>query len=356
MEVEKVVSFYIGEMEDYLLYSELSENAKGELRQKLKEIAEIERFHSQFWENILKKHGVNPPEVRELRGKKKLITLLSRLFNPAVIVSLLEMGESRTVKEYFSFLKEGNLNSEEQETLKKIILDEIEHETFFSKEAKEFGLSNVRDFVLGMNDGLVEILGTTTGLSAVYPDKPFLVGISGLVVGVAGALSMAIGAFVSVKSQKEVNRALKEELEILTEVAPERAREKVKEELIERGVPEKVAERLSETEELRNLVKIITSAEDESEIRSALFTGTAYLFGAAFPVLPYFLLPSSLISLPVSLLLAGAVLGAVGGFIALFSGIDVKRKAIEMVGAGFSAAGLSFLFGKLLQSVAGVGV
>lgn len=356
MKVEKVVSFYIGEMEDYLLYSELSKNCRGELRQKLKEIAEIEKFHSQFWENILKRHGVNPPQVRELHGKKKLIAFLSCFINPALLVSLLEMGESKTVKEYFSFLKEGNLNPEERNLLKKVILDEIEHETFFSKEAKEFGLSNVRDFVLGMNDGLVEILGTTTGLSAIYPDKPFLVGVSGLVVGVAGALSMAIGAFVSVKSQKEVNRTLKEELEILTEVAPDRAMEIIKEELVEKRVPETVAERLSKTEEPKNLVKVITSGEEESEIRSAFFTGAAYLFGASFPVLPYFLLPSSLISLPVSLLLAGTVLGVVGGFIALFSGINVKRKAAEMVGAGFSAAGLSFLFGKLLQSILGVGV
>ncbi len=356
MEVEKVVSFYIGEMEDYLLYRELSERAKGELCQKLREIAEMEREHALFWKKVLTRAGVNPPEVKELSAGKKLIVLLSKVINPALLISLLETGESGTVKEYFSFLNEGSLPAEERTHLRRIILDEIEHETFFSEEAKNLGLSNVRDFVLGMNDGLVEILGTVTGLSAVYPDKPFLVAVSGSVVGVAGALSMGIGAFVSVRSQKQVNQALREKLKILSEVAPEKAKVKLKEELIERGLPEEVAERLIKEEDIKNLIQIITAGGEESELRSALFTGSAYILGVLFPVLPFFIFPSSLVALPVSLLLAGGVLSGVGGLIALFSGIDTKKKAGEMLGAGLSAAGLSFLFGKLLQSFTGIGL
>jgi len=89
-------------------------------------------------------------------------------------------------------------------------MDEIEHEEIFSKSKQLLHVENLRDFILGMNDGLVEILGAVTGLSAAYVNNPFMVAISGLIVGVAGALSMGIGSFISVRSQREMNEGNKE--------------------------------------------------------------------------------------------------------------------------------------------------
>jgi len=69
----------------------------------------------------------------------------------------------------------------EREKLKEILAEE---ELKFTEL-----LNHVRDMVLGMNDGLMEILSVTAGLAGACGD-PFMVGLSGLVVAIAGSLSM----------------------------------------------------------------------------------------------------------------------------------------------------------------------
>ncbi len=107
--------------------------------------------------------------------------VLRRVLGAGAVASLLEMGERDAVKKYYRFLTEysSEMSEDEREKLKNVILDELEHEKFFREEEKAFHTENIRDLVLGMNDGLVEILGAVTGLSAVYPNRPELVGISG---------------------------------------------------------------------------------------------------------------------------------------------------------------------------------
>ena len=51
---------------------------------------------------------------------------------------------------------------------------------------------------------------------------------------------------------------------------------------------------------------------------------------------------------------AGLALALVGGMIALVSGISLRRKVTEMIVAGFSAAGLAYLFGHFVQMLFGI--
>ena len=61
--------------------------------------------------------------------------------------------------------------------------------------------------MLGMNDGLVEVLSVSVGLAGVY-GNPFYVALGGLIVGIGGVLSMAIGVLISVRGTEtsEVKR------------------------------------------------------------------------------------------------------------------------------------------------------
>jgi VIT1/CCC1 family predicted Fe2+/Mn2+ transporter len=256
------------------------------------------------------------------------------------------------------FFRHADLDAVEKRRLRAIILDEIEHETYFKQTAQTLGVGNLRDFVLGMNDGLVELLGTVAGLSAVYPGNPLLVAVSGLVVGIAGSLSMGIGAFVSVRSQRQVNKGARERMELLLEINPERAVQTYRGELVDSGVPPSLADETARVlgQNKGALAKLILpSGEDESEIRSALFTGGAYLLGVIFPVMPYFLASSSLVALPFSIILAGLSLAVVATIVAMLSGITIKKKIVEMVVSGLTAAGLSYGFGTLMRSVFGLG-
>ena len=167
---------------------------------------------------------------------------------------------------------------------------------------------------------------------------------------------MGIGAFISVRSQRQVHNGARARLELLFTVAPERAVRNYQAELVASGVPAPLAEEIARTlgtnrEALANLV---LPASQDNECRAGLWTGGAYLGGMLFPVLPYFFASSSLLALPVSIALAGVALTLAALVVAVLSGMSLKHKIWEMVVAGVSAAGVSYAFGTLIRSVFGL--
>jgi VIT1/CCC1 family predicted Fe2+/Mn2+ transporter len=354
--IELAEKFYRDEYTDSVLYSKLAKAEKdGRVKAEFQRLARIESEHASFWYEFLKRRGVRPKKPKIGRLHFTSVFLLRKTLGAGAVASLLEMGEGDAVKKYYRFLTEYSpeMNENERQKLREVILDELEHEKFFREEEKTFHTENIRDLVLGMNDGLVEILGAVTGLSAVYPNRPELVGISGLIVGVAGSLSMGIGAFISVRSQRQVNEALREKMEVLFRVSPERAKEEIMERLMDGGLPAEIAEKTAKelAEKGDAVISLLLGESGEDEVRSALYTGLAYLLGVVFPVTPYFLASSSLTALPFSVLLAGTALGIVGTMVALLSGISLRKKALEMVSTGLGAAFLSYLFGRLMEAL-----
>lgn len=354
-EVEPAKKFYEDEYRDSVLYARLAKGEKDEaLRREFLRLSNIESKHTKFWRDFLAKRGVEVPQVRAGRLRVLSVKFLRKLLGPGAVASLLEMGENSAVEKYFEFLTGFELEGDEQKALSEVILDELEHERFFAETKKRFHTENIRDFVLGMNDGLVELLGAVTGLSAVYVNAPRIVGISGLIVGVAGALSMAIGAFISVRSQRQVNESVRKRMEVLFRVSPGRARDELLARLRESGMPEEIAEEVVEklASNHEALMKLLVGEEeDENEFRSAIYTGIAYILGVAFPVLPYFLAHSSLEALPFSILLAGTALAIVATLISVLSGISIRTKVGEMLTTGLGAAFLSYLFGRLMEGL-----
>ncbi len=278
----------------------------------------MEKGHARFWREFLKRRDEDIPQAKGRIGQT-FVSLLSRVINPLLVVGLLEMGEAKAYTTYYEFLKfhGEELSLEELQALRTIILDELSHESFFREKIEEMGLSNIRDMVLGMNDGLVELLGVVAGLSAVYRNEPFIVGASAMVVGVAGAISMGIGAFISVRSQRQVNEAIREREKIVAELSGKKV----------------------ETAELA----------EESELKASLFTGLSYMTGVAFPVVPFFLLDDSLTALMLSVILAVLILGCVGVLVAFLSGISIGKKVSEMILSALLATLASFSVGKLVK-------
>jgi len=348
--------FYRDEYADSILYSILAKNESNkEVAEEFKRLSEIESRHAKFWREFLERHGGRVPKTGVKRVTLWSVKILRKLLGPGFVASLLEMGENSAVQKYFKFLTDyaDRFTPEELEEIKEVILDELEHEKFFREEEKRFHVENTRDLVLGMNDGLVEILGAVTGLSAVYPSNPEIVGVSGLIVGVAGALSMAIGTFVSVRSQRQVKESIRDRMEVLFRVSPKRASEELVEKLVEGGMPEDIARDVARNLENNSdaMMGLLLPEAEENENRAALYTGLAYLLGVAFPVAPYFFTSNSLVALPISVLLAGSALAIVATLISLLSGISIKKKVAEMVTTGLGAAFLSYMFGKLMESV-----
>lgn len=349
--------FYHDEMRDHVTYLALAGSERNaRLRELLGRIASMELRHAGFWKTYLETRGAAPPAFRMSRPRLWALRALQKLVDARLLVSLLELGESSAYQRYFACLKTAPLDEHERSALRAIVLDELEHEVLFRKESQQLGGRHIRDYVLGMNDGLVEILGAVTGLSAVYAGDPQFVAASGLVVGIAGALSMGIGAYISVRSQRQVNEGRRTRMEVLFDVAPQKAVAEYHERLVESGLPEdaagELARRVGDNREA--VAKLLLEEVHENELRSGLYTGFAYLLGVLFPVLPYFLADDSLTALIGSFALAGVALATTAVVVSVLSGVSLKRKVIEMLTAGFGAAAIAYAFGTLVQRVFGI--
>lgn len=352
------LKFYRGEINDSYTYQYLARLEKDKKRKRmLIGLANIEKRHADFWKNYLERRNTEIPEAK-FGGVKKFAVWLTRKFlGVRVTVSLSEMGESSAIESYYEFYEHGDLSEEERKKLKLIILDELEHEKFFLNEKKILHTENIRDMVLGMNDGLVEILGAVTGLSAVYYNNPLLVGLSGLIVGVAGSLSMGIGAYVSVRSQRQVNEGSRRKLKIILDISKRRVTEEIKTRLVDLGASDKDARELAEKMSLDGgVVNKLVPEEKVNEKRAAVYTGLAYILGVFFPVVPYFFAPNTAIALPLSIVFAGLALSIVSAIISVMSGISAKKKVTEMIVLGLGAAALSYGFGTFVNLFFGTSI
>jgi len=103
------------------------------------------------------------------------------------------------------------------------------------------------------------------------------------------------------------------------------------------------------------MIGLLTEATPSNEIRSAIFTGTAYIIGVLFPVLPYFIAKNSFVALVLSAAFAGLALATVASIITLTAGSNAfRRKITEMVVTGLGAAAASYAFGLLVQTIFGI--
>ncbi len=356
-EIDKALSFYKEEAHAAALYSYIAKVEKeGASKERFNELCKTESAHTKFWYRFLKNRGQEPKNSTaspNLAWSKLQRTILG----PRLFTSVLEMSESASTEDYYEFLNSVEMSDEEREGLKRIIEDELDHESYFDGQQSALPVNNIRDFIMGMNDGIVELLGTVTGLSAVYPTNPLFVGVNGMVVGLAGALSMGIGTFVSVRSQRQVNEGIRKKMQLLFGVSKDRAKQELVNKLSDSGMPEdmssEVADKIGENQD--SMIGLLVEESNENELRSAAFTGLAYIIGVVFPVLPYFIMGSSFAALALSALLAGLALSIVATVVSVTAGNpNVKGKIAEMVISGLGAAVVSYLFGLLVQGVFGI--
>ncbi|KAM0942894.1 putative Ccc1 family protein [Dioscorea sansibarensis] len=81
-----------------------------------------------------------------------------------------------------------------------VITDEIDHATQRAQW--------LRAAILGANDGLLTTTSLMLGVTAAKDDKRSVI-LSGMAGAIAGAFSMAVGEFVSVSTQRDIEKAMK---------------------------------------------------------------------------------------------------------------------------------------------------
>ena len=226
---------------------------------------------------------------------------------------------------------------------------------------KGYGGGNLRAAVFGVNDGLVSntslimgVAGASAGAGAVVT-----AGVAGLL---AGALSMAAGEYISMRSQREMfEYQIGLERDELGEYPQEEAEELA---LIyaARGMDLEEARRIT-----RALVKNPEAALDAlareelglnpddlgSPWGAALFSFVAFAAGAVLPLVPFLLgLPLSR-AIVVAAIVAGIALFGVGAALSLFTGRRAMAGGLRMVLIGGGAGVVTWLIGSLLGAAIG---
>jgi len=231
-----------------------------------------------------------------------------------------------------------------------------------SDSPKRIGGNALRAAVLGANDGLVSNFCLIMGVAGAGGARGaiLIAGIAGLL---AGALSMALGEWLSVQSARELyaHQLRLEGAEL--EERPEEEERELRAIYESRGIPSNEAGTLA-----RRIVRgdrrtaLATMAREELGIDPEELGGSAWVasvtsfllfaLGAAVPLVPFLVAegPGAVIAASI---LAGTTLAGVGAFITRLTGQPPVRAALRQLAFGAVAAAITFGIGRLVGTAIG---
>jgi VIT1/CCC1 family predicted Fe2+/Mn2+ transporter len=354
-----------GERDAVFLYERLAVAEKNpDLSLLYRKLADTERRHVAFWEGRLKESGAVVPPFRPSFKTRMTARFASRYGAQSVVSSIAKI-ESGAANGY-----EGQSDAESVGMPR----EERSHARVFGALARSSaglpggevarfegrhraGGNALRAGTLGANDGLLSVYSLVMGVAGAGVGKReiLVTGVAGLL---AGALSMALGEWISVQSSRELyERQIGIERQELEETPEEEMEELA---LIYRAKgldPEQAratAERIisggGETA-LDTLVREELAIDKEqlggSAWEAAITSFGLFAVGAIIPVLPYAFFSGSAGILASSL---ASVVGlfAIGALTTLMTGKNPLLYGLRHVAIGLAAAAVTFGIGRLI--------
>lgn len=345
------------------VYRDLASRRTGEERDILLALAEAERRHEEHWLELL-----GDDVGRPLRGdvRTRVLGWLARRFGSVFVLALAQRAEAR-----------GSYEKDDDATAQMAADERIHEEVVrgLATRGRNRISGTFRAAVFGANDGLVSNLALVLGIGASGASQSavLLTGLAGLL---AGALSMAAGEFVSVRSQRELLEAsapgphARAALPHLDVEANELA-------LVyrARGMTEDAAQERAR-EVLASFGTIPTPAlgvpalspsgagpvpggpEDEHEtVGTAVGAGAAsfcfFASGALIPVLPYLFGLDGWPAVAIASVLVGIALLGTGATVGVLSGGPPVRRALRQLAIGYGAAAATYALGLLFGTTVG---
>lgn len=365
-DTERYRENYLGEQEGIFLYQMLAETERDpHLAELYRKIAEIERRHSGVWEDYLRDAGVTPPQYTP-NWRIRTLGWLARRFGTGAVLPIVSSMEQEAMDVY---------DHQPEARAVGMPADERSHARVFSYlqttagggvagpllarfegRHRSAGGNQLRAAVLGASDGLTSNLSLVMGVAG-YSLAGSTVLVTGLAGLLAGALSMAIGEWLSVQSARELygHQISIEKQEI--ESAPEEEQEELALIYQAKGIDESTAKTMAENLMKQEGSALDTLSREELGIDPNELGGSAwgaaitsfFLFaiGAIFPVFPFFF-SSGLIAVGISLLFSAVGLFAIGAGITLTSGTPLLKSGSRQVLLGFAAAAITFGLGRLV--------
>ncbi len=358
MKIEQIQT----EVDAAYLYSVLAESEKDKaIASIFREMSEIEKSHAlAFLQKMGQSNTMPPPSMRA-----RILKTIGKIFGNDYILGVLMDTEKRIAGSIVNNKKSAGMSPTMIDTAHVSILRNIldgsattpaSSVARFEQRHKSVGGNALRAAVLGGNDGLVSNFSLIMGVAGASGGQKevLLAGMAGLL---AGALSMALGEWISVKSSQELyENQMDLEMEEL-EANPEGEKRELTLIYVSKGMPRTEAERMAneimkDKEKAHSVLvkeELGINAEDleGSAMEAAITSFILFAFGAIIPLVPYFF-TSGYQAVWISAAVSGFGLFLIGSAITLFTGKNVWYSGFRQVLFGLTAAAITYGIGVLI--------
>lgn len=218
----------------------------------------------------------------------------------------------------------------------------------------------IREFVFGIQDGLISTVGLLAGMQAAGSSR-FVILMAGTAAVCSGAFSMAAGAYLSSKAEKEIfDHELEKEAKFV-EREPYLAQEGLLDALHREGLTREAGYRVVKLLHEQKSVFVATfqekvlglgSADVNNPVKGALVMALSFILGGVLPLAPFAFMPLQW-ALVSAVLLTCAALFGVGMFKGKLSGQSLGRSGLEFLSIALIATGLGYAVGFLLERFTG---
>ncbi len=276
--LDAIKKFQQDEINDHVIYTRIAKELIDENSAKvIRKLGADEAVHAQFWESYT---GSSAKPQKFWTG---LFSFLSKVLGYTFVIKLLENREEATIAEYKKL--DGIIPG-----VDRLIQDEEEHEASLIDMLDEPHLQYTGSIVLGLNDALVELSGTLAGLTLAFQNTR-MIALSGLVTGIAAALSMAASEYLSTKTEKS----------------------------------------------------------GKEPIKASVYTGIAYIVTVAMLILPYLIFNNYFVALAIMMTTVFAIIAFFSFYMSVLRDEKFSKHFLSMAAISIGVALISFIFGSVIQ-------
>jgi VIT1/CCC1 family predicted Fe2+/Mn2+ transporter/rubrerythrin len=346
------------------------------LKHRLTLLAETEQRHADAWASLLES---GKPQPHGPRLAALVLAALARVAGVGPALALAGAAEGHVLRSYLHQVS-SVADERAQGVLRQVLPEELDHQSAedvagesgsheeipldAAEEWHSGGTESIRNVIYGVNDGLTATLGVLAGVGGASVD-PRVVLIGGLSAMVASGVSMAGGAYLASKSQREVyeGQLAREAAEI--EVMPDLERAELVRIYRSKGLTPAEAETIVGRITADKKVWLETQAREElgldatqfeNPAREGLVAGISTLIGGAIPVGGYLvgrLLLGSILNgfgaLVIAFVVSAGFLFGIGAARSFFTGKGAIRSGLEMLAVGSVVAALTYGVGLLFR-------
>lgn len=351
------------EIDASFLYSKLAEKESDPVVANVfSQMSDIERSHA---EAFAKKAGIPVEQLMKPSWRALTLNTIGKVFGYDYVFGVLMDTEKSLSNGVLLNKKKLNMQLTGAETnhvkILRTILEKEENVTGkqlsrFEKRHRSVGGNAIRAAVLGGNDGLVSNFSLVMGVAGASAGNTgvLLAGSAGLL---AGALSMSLGEWISVKSSQELyENQMELEMEEL-ETNPEGEMRELALIYIAKGIPEAQAHEMAaeimkdkdQAHEIlvREELGIDPAEMEGSAMEAAIYSFILFAIGAIIPLFP-FIFMEGMKAVYFSIGFSAIGLFLIGAAITLFTGKNVWYSGMRQVLFGLAAAAVTFGIGRLI--------